>query len=162
MGSGSSEGGGSGNPGGARAVWDHSFAARGRAGEDGGGVEGGGGRGNRIGATVDVVGDAGRCRRDSALRAGERYGSGRDKCRGSGRGAQRGIYKGACACAAPSGAFPCSGVCAAVGARRNGRRAPVVQPARRSAEITTTRLPLFVRGSGCRPRGGSLRDLRAY
>src|SRR5258708_39853025 len=34
MGSGSSEGGGSGNPRGARAVWDHSFAARRRAGED--------------------------------------------------------------------------------------------------------------------------------
>src|SRR6266704_50205 len=168
MGGGSVEGGSAGDSRGAGALRNYFGAPRRGARKDAAAVQTGRRRQARQRAAVDVVGDPRRWRRDFALRDGRRsgkgrpergLGEGRNKCCSAATGAEHRVHQSAREGAAPPGALPRSGVCAAPSARRNGRRAAVIQPARGPAKVRTTWLSVCAFGFEVSTRNNSCETL---
>ncbi len=104
-------------------------------------------RKNRIRETMDVLGSVRRCSKRGS-RCSQRSGVTRpSKCSRPESSPQRRVYENPSASSAPAGDLPSSSIRAAPSSRRNGRRAALIEPARRTREACAPRLSISLRGT---------------
>src|SRR5258708_22757517 len=104
---------------------------------------------------MDVLGDSGRRRGNFATRNGERLCEGSRECCCAPSRAERRVHEGIGEDIAPACALPCSRIRLAPRARRNGRRAAVIQPARRAEKLTAAWLSFLASGIANRSESGA-------